>query len=74
MSEENVEIVRRGYEHYDRTGEADSSTLDPEDVYGVSRRTFEPRVITATREYGRSSWVLELAGLKPAALRGLRVE
>ena len=25
MSEENVELVRRGYEHFARTGEADSS-------------------------------------------------
>ena len=44
MSEENVEIVRRGYEHYNRTGEPDYSLLDPEVVYDVSRRTFDPRV------------------------------
>ena len=30
MSEKNVEIVRRGYEHYNRTGELDYSVLDPE--------------------------------------------
>ena len=44
MSEENVEIVRRGYEHYNRTGEPDYSFLDPEVVYDVSRRTFDPGV------------------------------
>ena len=44
MSQENVEIVRRGYEHYNRTGEADYSVLDPEVVYDVSRRTFDPIV------------------------------
>jgi uncharacterized protein len=42
MSRENVEIVRRGYELYNQTGEADYSFLDPEVVYDVSRRTFDP--------------------------------
>ena len=44
MSQENVEIVRRGYEHFNRTGEVDYSGLDPEVVYDVSRRTFDPLV------------------------------
>jgi ketosteroid isomerase-like protein len=44
MSEENVEIVRRGYEHFNRTGEPDYSDFDPEIVYDVSRRTFDPLV------------------------------
>src|ERR671937_350400 len=44
MSQENVEIVRRGYDHYNRTGEAEYDVLDPEVVYDVSRRTFDPRV------------------------------
>ena len=44
MSQENVEVVRRGYEHYQRTGEPDYSVLDPEIVYDVSRRTFDPGV------------------------------
>jgi uncharacterized protein len=44
MSQENVEIVRRGYELYNRTGEADYDVLDPEIVYDVSRRTFDPLV------------------------------
>jgi ketosteroid isomerase-like protein len=44
MSQENVEIVRRGYEHYNRTGEPDYNLLDPEIVYDVSRRTFDPGV------------------------------
>ena len=44
MSEENVEIVRRGYEHFNRTGEPDYSLLDPEVEYDMSRRTFEPDI------------------------------
>ena len=44
MSQENVEVVRRGYEHYNRTGEPDYSVLDPEVVYDVSSRTFDPFV------------------------------
>jgi ketosteroid isomerase-like protein len=44
MSQENVEIVRRGYEHFNRTGELDFSVLDPEIIYDVSRRTFDPLV------------------------------
>jgi ketosteroid isomerase-like protein len=44
MSQENVEIVRRGYEHFNRTGEPDFSAVGPEIVYDVSRRTFDPLV------------------------------
>jgi ketosteroid isomerase-like protein len=44
MSEENVEIVRRGYDHYNRTGEPDYSLLDEDIVYDVSRRVFDPAV------------------------------
>jgi ketosteroid isomerase-like protein len=44
MSQENVEVVRRGYDHYNRTGEPDYSLLDPEVVYDVSRRVFDPGV------------------------------
>jgi ketosteroid isomerase-like protein len=44
MSEENVEIVRRGYDHYNRTGEPDYSLLDEAIVYDVSRRVFDPAV------------------------------
>ena len=43
MSQENVEVVSRGYEHFNRTGEPDYS-VDPEVVYDVSRRTFDPIV------------------------------
>jgi ketosteroid isomerase-like protein len=32
MSRENVETARRGYEHFNRTGEPDYSVLDPEIV------------------------------------------
>jgi hypothetical protein len=44
MSEENVRIVRRGYDHYNHTGEPDYSILDPDVVYDVSRRVFDPEV------------------------------
>ena len=44
MSQENVEIVRRGYERYNRTGEPEWSLLGPDVVYDVSRRTFDPAV------------------------------
>src|SRR5262249_8994858 len=44
MSRENVQVVRRGYEQYNRTGEPDLSMLDPDVVYDVSRRTFDPRI------------------------------
>ena len=44
MSQENVEAVRRGYEHYARTGEPDYSAFDSEIVYDWSRRTFDPAV------------------------------
>jgi hypothetical protein len=30
MSQENAEIVRQGYEHYNRTGEPDYGAFDPE--------------------------------------------
>ena len=41
MAQQNVEIVRRGYEHFNRSGEVDFSVLDPEIVYDLSRRTFD---------------------------------
>ena len=44
MSQDNVEVVRRGYEHFNRTGEPDYDLFDPEIVYDVSRRTFDPAV------------------------------
>ena len=37
-------MVRRGYEHFNRTGEPDYDLLDPGVVYDVSRRTFDPLV------------------------------
>ena len=40
MSEENVEIVRRALEHYERTGEQEDSFLDPEIVWDLSRSPF----------------------------------
>jgi uncharacterized protein len=56
MSEENVAIVRRGYDSYNRTGEPDYSLLDPEVVYDVSRRVFDPGVYRGhegVREFAR---------------------
>jgi ketosteroid isomerase-like protein len=44
MSRENVAIVRRGYESYNRTGEPEWGLLDPDVIYDVSRRTFDPAV------------------------------
>jgi uncharacterized protein len=44
MSQENVELVRGFYKHYERTGEANLSTLDPEIAWDASRRTFDPGV------------------------------
>jgi ketosteroid isomerase-like protein len=41
MAQENVEIVRRSYEHFNRSGEVDYSVLHPEIVYDLSRRTFD---------------------------------
>jgi ketosteroid isomerase-like protein len=73
MSEENVEIVRRGYEHYNRTGEPDYSLLDPEVVYDVSRRTFDPGVYhghEGVREFAsllREQW--ETMRLEPEEFR-----
>jgi ketosteroid isomerase-like protein len=56
MSQENVEILRRGYDHYNRTGELDYSFLDPDVVYDVSRRVFDPGVSRGhegVREFAR---------------------
>ena len=44
MSEENIEVVRRGYEYYNRTGEPDYSVLDREVVWDATNRTFDPFV------------------------------
>jgi uncharacterized protein len=44
MSNENVEVVRRAYEHFNSTGEIDYSLLDAEIVYDASRLTFDAHV------------------------------
>jgi ketosteroid isomerase-like protein len=41
---ENVEIVRGGYEHYNRTGQADYAHLDEDVECDVSDRTFDRAV------------------------------
>jgi ketosteroid isomerase-like protein len=44
MSRETVEVIRRAYERFNRTGELDYSLLDPEIVYDASRLTFDAQV------------------------------
>jgi len=68
MSQENVEIVRRGYEHYNRTGEPDYSVFDAEVVYDVSRRTFDPAV------YHGHDGVREFVGLIREQWATMRLE
>ena len=40
MSQENVEIVRRGYEHFSRTGELDRDAFDADPVFDNSNAVF----------------------------------
>jgi ketosteroid isomerase-like protein len=40
MSQENVEIVRRGYEHFNRTGELDPGHWDADAVFDNSNAIF----------------------------------
>jgi ketosteroid isomerase-like protein len=40
MSQENVEVVRRGYEHFSRTGELDPDGWDPDAVLDNSNAIF----------------------------------
>ncbi len=59
MAQENVEIVWRGYEHFNRSGEVDFSALDAEVVYDLSRRTFDRLVFRGhegVREFLRLIW------------------
>jgi ketosteroid isomerase-like protein len=44
MSRENVEIVRRAYAYYNRTGQVDYAHLDLNVEYDVSGRTFDRAV------------------------------
>jgi len=44
MSQENVDILRRFYEHLNRTGEADFSVLDPDVVYDLSTAMLDAAV------------------------------
>jgi ketosteroid isomerase-like protein len=55
MSEENVEIVRRALEHYERTGEQDDSFLDPEVIWDLSRSPFPDAGVYHGRE-GVREW------------------
>ena len=40
MSQANVEIVRRGYDEFNRTGEPDFRLLDPDVVLDTSNAVF----------------------------------
>jgi ketosteroid isomerase-like protein len=40
VASENVELVRRGWEHLDRTGEIDPELLDPEVEWGTLLETY----------------------------------
>jgi ketosteroid isomerase-like protein len=44
MSQENVEIVRQGYEHYNRTGEPDFGAFDPEVQWISDPRTGQDQI------------------------------
>ena len=41
MSEENVEIVRRGFDTFNRTGEPDFGALDPDVVFDTTGAVFD---------------------------------
>jgi hypothetical protein len=72
MSEENVELVRRGYEHFAQTGEADASVYSP-DVEWHSAAEVEMRewnvflivegAIVSVHEYSDRETALRAAGL-----------
>jgi len=44
MSQENVDILRRFYEHLNRTGEADFSVIDPDVVWDLSNAMLDAAV------------------------------
>jgi hypothetical protein len=49
MSRENVELVRRGYEHLNQTGELDLRLFDPEVVLDNSNAGFDAAVYHGPR-------------------------
>jgi integrase len=44
MSEENLEILRRGYEQFNRAGEFDLGLFDPNVEFDNSNAVFDPAV------------------------------
>jgi hypothetical protein len=57
MSQENVEIVRRGYEHFSRTGELDRDTFDADPVFDNSNAVFaDPGVYRGFDRIGK--WLI----------------
>ena len=77
MSQENVEIVRRGFEHFQATGDFLLEVLDPEFVWDMSTFRGWPEEqryagIEATRRFFRdwleawNDWELEVESLHDA--------
>jgi len=67
MSEENVEAIRRGYEHFNQDGEPDwnlfhpDAELDATNVVGFGVIRGREEVLTALRDYASSfdEWQIE---------------
>jgi uncharacterized protein len=53
MPDETVDPIRRGYEHFNRTGEVDLSQFDPEAEFDATGRVFDPAVYRGHEEIGR---------------------
>jgi ketosteroid isomerase-like protein len=61
MSEENVEILRRGYDGYNRTGEFALELFDPDVVWDNSAAVFDPAVYRGHDGVGELlSWLREM--------------
>jgi ketosteroid isomerase-like protein len=77
MSQENIEIIRRGYEQFAATGELDRETISPDLVWDMSNFAGWPEQqiyegiegAQAFLENWRSAWddwVLEVDGIRDA--------
>ena len=58
MSQANVEIVRRGYDEFNRTGEPDFRLLDPDVVLDTSNAVFV-RALFRGHDGFRDGWRLQ---------------
>jgi hypothetical protein len=54
MAQENVEIVRRGYEHFNRSGEVDYSILDSDSFMTCRGGRLTPLSFAVMKESGSS--------------------